>query len=79
MVHIEDTLREALFPALFGGEEVSDDLREILGHSMKRVGSDLTDPCLLAKRAYNTSKAASEVLVVSLLGFTDLNYVAHKS
>ena len=33
---------------------------------------------MLAKRAYNTSKAASEVLVGSLLGGTDLNYVVHK-
>ena len=33
---IEDALREAFFPALFGGEEVSADHREILGHSVKR-------------------------------------------
>ena len=44
MVHIEDTLREALFPALFGGEEVSDDLREILGHSVKHGGLGIPDP-----------------------------------
>ena len=32
---IEDALREACFPVLFRGEEVSDDLREIIGHSVK--------------------------------------------
>ena len=31
-----------------------------------------------AERAYNTSKEASEVLVGSLLGSNDLNYLAHK-
>ena len=33
---------------------------------------------MLAERAYNTSKAASEVLVGSHLGDIALNYVAHK-
>ena len=32
----------------------------------------------MSERAHNTSKAASEVLVGSLLGGTDLNYVLHK-
>ena len=34
---IEDALREAFFPALFGGEEVGAELREILGHSMNMM------------------------------------------
>ena len=38
---IEDTLREAFFPDFFGGEKVSTDLREILGHSVKRAGLDI--------------------------------------
>ena len=70
MVPIEDDLREAFFPALFGGEEVSADLREILGHSVKRRGLGILKPRLLAEHAYNTSKSASEVLVGSLLGGT---------
>ena len=78
MGNIEDDLREIFFPALFGGEEVSEKLREILGHSVKRGGLDLPYPCLWAERVYNTSKAASEVLVGSLLGCTDLNCGAHK-
>ena len=45
---------------------------------MKRRELGIPDPWLSAERAYNTSKAASEVLVVSLLGGTDLKYVAHK-
>ena len=45
---------------------------------MKRGGFGIPDPRLSSKRAYNTSKAASEVLVFSLLGGTDLNYKSHK-
>ena len=78
MVFIEDSLREAFLPALFGGEEVSADLREILGHSVKHECLGLTDPWLSVERVYNTSKAAIEVLLGSLLGGTYLNYVAHK-
>ena len=70
---IEDSLREALFPALFGGEEVSNNLRDILGHSVKHGGLDITDPRLLAECAHNTSNAAREVLVDSLLGGTKIN------
>ena len=36
------------------------------------------DPHLLAEFAYNTSKSASEVLLDSLLGGTDLNCIAQK-
>ena len=45
---------------------------------MKRGGLGIPDPRLLTDCAYTTSKAASEVLVGSLLGVSDLNYVAHK-
>ena len=79
MGSIEDALRKAFFPELVVGEEVSIDLRKILGHSMKHSVLDISDPWMLAERAYNTSKAASEVLIGSLLGGTDLNYVAHKA
>ena len=75
---IEDALREAFFPTFFGGEEVSADLREILGHSVKRGGLGIPDPRLSAECVYNNSKSAIEVLVGSLLGGTKLNYVAHK-
>ena len=57
---IEEVLREKLFPALFGGEE-------ILGHSVKHGSLGILDPQLLAESAYNTSKAASGELVDSLL------------
>ena len=43
---IEDALREAFFPTLFGGEEVSANLREILGYSVKRGGLGIADPWL---------------------------------
>ena len=35
MVPIEEALREKLFPALFGGEDINADFRKILGHSVK--------------------------------------------
>ena len=78
MVPIEDFLREAFSTALFGREEVSADLRKILGHSVKRGGLGIPYPRMSVDLAYNTSKAASEILVSSLLGYTNLNYVTHK-
>ena len=45
---------------------------------MKRGGLGIPYPRLLVEREYNTYKAASEVLVGSLLGGSNLNYVAHK-
>ena len=56
---IEKALREKLFPALFGGEEINADFRKILGHSVKHVGLCIPDPRLSADIAYNTSKAVS--------------------
>ena len=41
---IEYALREAYFLALFGGEEVSTNLREILSHSVKHGGLGIPDP-----------------------------------
>ena len=43
---IEDAPRETFFPALFLGEEVSADLREILGRSVKCGGLGILDPYL---------------------------------
>ena len=59
VVPIEDALREAFFPALYGGGEVSADLREILGHSIKHRDLCIPESRLLEERAYNTSIAAS--------------------
>ena len=44
---IEDALRNSIFSAIFGGEEVSADLREILGHSVKCSGLGIQYPWLL--------------------------------
>ena len=38
MCPIEDSLRDAFFPALFGGEEVSADLRGTLGLRVSSYG-----------------------------------------
>ena len=43
---IEEALREKLFPALFGGEEINTDFRKILGHSLKNGGLGIPDPNL---------------------------------
>ena len=44
---------------------------------MKRGSLDIIIHFLLLEHAHNTSKAASEVLVGSLIGFTNLDYVVH--
>ena len=74
----EDSPREALFSAIFGGEEVSANLREILVNIVKRRGLGIPEPQISAQHDYRNSKAYSEVLVGSLLGGTNPNYVAHK-
>ena len=65
------------FPAIFRGEEVGADLREIQGHSMKCGGLGIPDPWLTSDCVHNSSKASIEVLVGSILGGTDLNYIEH--
>ena len=44
MVTIKDSLIESLFPALFRGDEVSIELRQILGNSVKLSGLGIPDP-----------------------------------
>ena len=46
-----------------GWEEVSADLREILGHRVRHGGVGIPYHWLLAEHAYSTSKAASKLLV----------------
>ena len=79
MIPIKEDLREKFFPALFGGEEINADFREILGHSVKHGGLGIPDPQQSAESAYNTSKAASRELVGSLLAGSVLNYVGHRA
>ena len=76
---IEEALRENFFPSLFGGEEITADFRQILGHSVKHGGLGIPDPRQSAECAYNTSKAASRELIDSLLGGSVLNYLGHKA
>ena len=45
---------------------------------MKHRGLGIPNPRLLVERTYNTYKPSSEVLVGSIIGGTNLNYVAHK-
>ena len=46
---------------------------------MKHGGIGISDPQLSEEFAYNISKATSEVLVGSLLGGTNFNYMEHKA
>ena len=41
---IEEALREKLFPALFGGEDINSDFRKILDHSVKHGSLGIPDP-----------------------------------
>ena len=41
---IEEDLREKFFPSVFGGEEITADVRKILGHSVKHGGLYVPDP-----------------------------------
>ena len=67
MKHIEEALRENLFPTLFGEEEIDADFRKILGHSVKQGGLGILEALSSAESDYNTSKAAIRELVSSLL------------
>ena len=60
---IEEALREKFFPALFGGEEINVEFRQILGHSVKHGGLGIPDPRFSEESAYNNSKADSGELV----------------
>ena len=76
---VEESLREKLFPLLFGGEEINADFRRILGHSVKHGGLGIPYPRSSTESAYNNSKSASRDLVDSLLGGSVLNYVGHRA
>ena len=56
---IHEALREKLFPALFGGEEINANFRKILGHSTNHGSLGIPEPRMSAESAYNTSNAAS--------------------
>ena len=76
---IDEALRENPPPSLFDGEEITADIRKILGHSVNNGGLGILDPRLSVESAHNTSKAASRDLVDSLLGGSVLNYVGHRA
>ena len=76
---IEEALREKLFPALFGGEEINPNFQQILRDIVKHGCLVIPDTWLPAESAYNTSEAASGDLVDSPLGGSALNYVGHRA
>ena len=72
---IESALKGGVFPTLSGGEELDDDLREVLGHGAKRCDIDIPDPWKSAEWGHATSVESFEALVESLLVGADLNYL----
>ena len=74
---LEAALREAFFHSLFGGEEVNDDLREFLGHSVKHGGLGIPEPRRTAVWGHETSVTSCEALLESLLGVSDHNCVGN--
>ena len=76
---IYKALREKLFPALFGGEEINADFRKILGYIINHGGLGIPYPWLSAEIAYNISKADNGELVDSLLGGSALKYIGHRA
>ena len=79
MEPIELALRKDFLSTLFGGEEGDDDLRELLGHGVKRSGVVITDPRNSAEQGQMMSVEACEALVESLSGGTELNYTGNRS
>ena len=51
---------------------MDDDLRELLGHGMKRGGIGISDPGKSKDRGHATSVEAYEMIVKSILGGVDL-------
>ena len=76
---LEAALREDFFHALFGGKEVNDGLREIIGHSMKHGGLGIPEPRRTAVQGKKTSVTSCEALLESLLGVSNQNYVGNWS
>ena len=70
-------LREDFSPALFGGQEVDYELRELLRHGAKRGGIGIKYPSKSAERGHAMSVKACEALIESLLRGADLNCVCH--
>ena len=56
---IEETLIEALFPALFWGGEIDAEFWKILGYIVKPVVLGIPDPQSSTESVYSTSEADS--------------------
>ena len=79
MEPIESDPRKEFLPFLFGGEEVDDDPRELLGNGVKRGRVGIPYPRKLVEPVHETPEEACKMLVESLLGGADLNYAGHRS
>ena len=56
---IEYAIRDAFLPAIFVGEDVSANLRNIIEYSVKQGGLGIPDPQMSSERAYNNSNEDS--------------------
>ena len=79
MKSIELDLREYFFPALFVGQDVDDDLKELLIHDVKQDGIGILDSRNLAEWGHATPVEVCEALAKSLLGGDYLNHIGHQS
>ena len=76
---VEEAVRETSFPAILWRGRRHADFRKILGHSVNHGVLGIPDTWSSAESAYNTSKASSKEMLVSLLGITALNYLGHST
>ncbi|KAL7523483.1 hypothetical protein ACHAXR_000201, partial [Thalassiosira sp. AJA248-18] len=77
---VEDAIQHHLIPALLlvKPEEVKEDFRRLLTHSVKQGGLNIRDPAASAARLHQSSLEACETLVASLMENSDLSSAAHK-
>ena len=75
---VEEAIRLSLIPAIVGLEEpVDDNFQCLLAHGVKQGGLAIRNPCKAAPILYQTLKAATEILVTSLLNGESLDSQEH--
>ena len=78
---VEAAIREDFLPALFGGNrsiEITNDLRTLFGHSVKKGGLGLRNPSAVADGLFNASRAATSYLAECLVDGTELELGRHR-
>ena len=76
---IESALGKNFSQDLFVGEEVYENLQQMLIHRVNWVGVGIPDPKKLVEQDHATSEEVCKALVESLLGGANLNCIGHWS